>query len=103
MFLYDRARDRARWGRIVPLVVLSILLGIGAAFAISTAELLPRWAVTPLGNSLGLVLVWMWLPNAFQPIRRLSLRTRLLGGLASAVIFVWAMIAASWQYPFWLR
>lgn len=103
MFLYDRARRRARWGRVVPLVVLSVLAGIGAAFGLATMELVPRWAVTPLGNSLGLMAVWMWLPNAVLPPRRFALRTRLLAGVASALILVWAMIAASWQDPFWLR
>ena len=103
MFLYDRARRRARWGRVVPLIALSILLGLAAALGLAGFELIPRWAVTPLGNGIGFVLVWIWLPRAFRPARRVSLRLRFFAGVASAVIFVWAMIAASWQNPFWLQ
>lgn len=103
MFLYDRARGRARWGRVVPLVALSMLLGLTVALALANFELMPRWAVTPVGNGLGFMLVWVWLPQAIRPVRRISLVTRLLAGLASAIIFVWAMVAASWSDPFWLR
>ncbi len=103
MFLYDRTRGRARWGRVVPLIALSILLGLAAALALASYELIPRWMVTPLGNGFGFVLVWMWLPQAVRPVRRIPLITRFLAGLASAVIFAWAMIAASWSDPFWLR
>ena len=103
MFLYDRARGRARWSLVVPLVALSILLGLTAALALATFEVIPRWAVTPFGNGLGFVLVWVWLPNAVRPVRRISLRMRLFAGFASAIIFAWAMVAASWSDPFWLR
>jgi hypothetical protein len=103
MFLYDHARGRARWGRVVPLVALSILLGLSIALYLASAELLPRWAVTLVGNGLGFVLIWIWLPQAIRPLQRVSLTLRLLAGLASAIIFAWAMIAASWQDPFWLR
>lgn len=103
MFLYDRARGRARWGRVVPLIALNILLGLSLALGLASFELIPRWAVTPLGNGLGFILIWIWLPQAIRPVRRVSLLLRLFAGLASAVIFAWAMVAASWQDPFWLR
>jgi hypothetical protein len=103
MFLYDRVRGRARWSRVVPLLALSILLGLTAAVALATFQVIPRWMVTPLGNGLGFVLVWLWLPTAFGPSRRISWFTRFLAGVASAVIFAWAMVAASWSDPFWLR
>ncbi len=103
MFLYDRARGRARWSRVVPLAALSILLGVSAAVGLATIDLIPRWSITVVGNGLGFMLVWLWLPYAFRPVRRITMVTRFLAGLASAVIFAWAMVAASWSDPFWLR
>ena len=88
---------------MVPLVALNILLGLSIALYLASIELIPRWAVTPLGNGLGFILVWIWLPQAIRPLHRISLLARLLAGLASAIIFAWAMVAASWQDPFWLR
>jgi hypothetical protein len=103
MPLYDLVRGRARWARVLPLAILSLLTGIALALGLSLLELLPRWAVTPVGNSIGAVLVWTWLPYAIRPLRPISWPIRILAGLASAVVFVWALVAVSWQNPFWLR
>ena len=78
--------------------------GIGLQLYSSiVARDIPMVQATVLLVGLGFVLVWMWLPRAFRPVRRISLLTRFFAGVVSAVIFVWAMIAASWSDPFWLR
>lgn len=101
----DRARKRVRWGggRIVPLIALSLLLGLAVGLGLESLGLLPRWALVPAGNGLGFVLIWMWLPTALQPDRPMPLRRRFVAGVLSAVVFAWAMVAASWNDPFWLR
>jgi hypothetical protein len=103
MFLFDRTRGQARWGRVVPLVALSILLGLAAALVLETLTVIPRWALVPVGNGMGFILVWLWLPRAVRPDRPLPLHRRFLVGLMTAVVFAWAMVAASWSDPFWLR
>jgi len=103
MFLHDRARGQARWDRVVALVALSIMAGLCVALGLETLGMIPRWALVPLGNCLGFVLVWLWLPHAVRPDRPLALHRRFLAGLVTAVVFAWAMVAASWSDPFWLR
>jgi len=94
--VHDRRRE-VRWGRVVPLVVLSILIGLAAALGLRSAELIPLWAVTPVGNGLGFVLVWLWLPSALPLGRRLSIPLRLVVGAASAGLFVLFLVMATWS------
>ena len=103
MFLFDRARGQVRWDRVVPLIALSLMLGLCISLGSNALGVLPRWAVVPLGNGLGLVLVGLWLPRAVRPDRPLPLGRRFLVGVGTAIVFIWAMVAASWSDPFWLR
>jgi hypothetical protein len=80
-----------------------MLSGLAAGLGAELLGLIPRWAVAPLGNGLGFVLVWMWLPGAIALERPMPYRRRLFAGVVSAIIFAWAMVAASWSDPFWLR
>ena len=98
----DRRRE-VRWGRVVPLVVLSILIGLAAALGLRSLDLIPRWVVTPLGNGLGFMLVWLWLPTALPLGRKLGFSARVLVGLASAGLFLLFLIMASWDLPPWMR
>ena len=99
----DRAWKRVRWGRIVPLIALSLLSGLAVGLGLESVGLIPRWMVAPLGNGLGFVVIWMWLPSAIALERPMTYGRRLFAGLVSAIVFAWAMIAASWSDPFWLR
>ncbi|HEV8600954.1 MAG TPA: hypothetical protein VGQ69_16455 [Gemmatimonadales bacterium] len=103
MFLFDRARRRARWGRVLPLLVLSSLLGLTLALGLESLGLIPRWLLAPLGNGFGFVLMWLWLPNAFKPHPPVPVHRRVIAGVLSAVVFIWAVIAASWNHPLWLQ
>ena len=94
--VHDRRRE-VRWGRVVPLVVLSMLLGLAAALGLRSLDLIPRSMVTPLGNGLGFMVVWLWLPSALPLGRRLSLPLRLLVGAASAGLFLVFLIMATWN------
>src|SRR5687768_271547 len=103
MFLFDRASGRVRWVRVVPLMALSLMLGLLLALGLEALGAIPRWALVPFGNGIGFVLLWLWLPKAIRPDRPLPLHRRFLVGLVTAVVFAWAMVAASWSDPFWLR
>lgn len=103
MFLFDRARRRVRWGRVLPLLALSSLLGLTLALALETLGLIPRWLLAPLGNGFGFVLMWLWLPSAFKPDQPVPVHRRIAAGVLSAVVFIWAVIAASWNHPLWLQ
>lgn len=94
--VHDRRRE-VRWGRVVPLVVLSILIGLAGALGLRALELIPQSAVTPLGNGLGFVLVWLWLPSALPLGRRLSMPLRLVLGAASAALFLLFLIMSTWN------
>jgi len=47
--------------------------------------------------------MWLWLPNAFKPDVPMPVHRRVLAGVLSAVVFIWAVIAASWNHPPWLQ
>jgi hypothetical protein len=104
MFLFDRARRRARWGRVVPLLVLSLLLGLAVALWLRQLGLIPAGMLSPVGNGLGFVLIWLWLPAILGPGQRFSISRRFLVGLASAGLFLVFMTMATWsELPPWLR
>jgi hypothetical protein len=98
----DRRRE-VRWGRVVPLAALSILLGLAVALGVRQLGWIPRWVVTPLGNGVGFVLIWLWLPSALPLERKLGFNARMLIGLASAGLFLMFLIMASWDLPPWMR
>jgi len=104
MFLFDRARRRARWGRVLPLMALSLLLGLSAGLWLLELDLIPPGMLSPVGNGIGFVLIWLWLPAVLGPERRFPMGRRFLVGLASAGLFLVFMIMASWsELPPWLR
>jgi hypothetical protein len=104
MFLFDRARQRARWGRVVPLLAISLLVGLGAALWLRELGVIPGGMLSPVGNGIGFVLTWLWLPAVLGPEQRFPLSRRFLVGLASAGLFLVFMIMATWsELPPWLR
>ena len=104
MFLFDQLRQRVRWGRVIPLLALCMLLGLSAAVGMVQLDLIPRGMLSPLGNGIGFVLIWLWLPGALRPGKPFPLAGRFLVGLASAGLFLVFMIMASWsELPPWLR
>ena len=98
----DRRRT-VRWSSVLPLVALSILLGLAVALAVRSLDLIPAWIVVPLGNGLGFVLVWLWLPSVLPLRRRVPMIARLLIGLGSAAFFLVTSIMAAWDVPPWVR
>lgn len=98
----DRRRT-VRWGSVVPLVALSILLGLALALAVRSLGIIPAWIVVPLGNGFGFVLVWLWLPTALPLKRRVPMVARILIGLGSAAFFLVTSIMAAWDVPPWVR
>jgi hypothetical protein len=104
MFRFDRVRQQVRWGRVLPLMVLCMLLGVAAALGLLQLGVIPRWLLSPLGNGIGFVLIWLWLPDALRPGKHFPFAGRFLVGLASAGLFLVFMIMATWSdLPPWLR
>jgi len=104
MFLFDQIRQRVRWGRVIPLMALCMLLGLSAAVGMVQLDLIPHGMLSPLGNGIGFVLIWLWLPGALRPGKPFPLAGRFLVGLASAGLFLVFMIMATWSdLPPWLR
>jgi hypothetical protein len=85
-------------------MALCLLLGLSAALGLLELGVIPRWLLTPLGNGIGFILIWMWLPGALRPGKPFPLAGRFLVGLASAGLFLVFMIMATWsELPPWLR